>query len=71
MARYRVLEESFINNSIVQEGTVVEFNDDPNDGGMRPGKNLALVDEADEPVAAKPARKRKASSEDEGGADLA
>lgn len=36
MAQYRVLAKSFINNSIVEEGDVVEY-----DG--KPGSNLELV----------------------------
>lgn len=40
MAQYRVLTKSFINNSIAEEGDLVEF-----DG--KPGSNLELVqDEA-------------------------
>ncbi len=59
MARYRVLETSFINNSRVQEGAVVDINDDPANGGMTPGSALARVDEDDELEAAKPARRAK------------
>lgn len=39
MAKYRVLEKSFINNTIAEEGDVVEY-----DG--KPGKNLELIEEA-------------------------
>lgn len=41
MARYKVLELSFINNSLVQAGEVVEINDNPANGGFEPGSNLA------------------------------
>jgi hypothetical protein len=41
MAKYRVLAMSYINNSIAQEGELVEY-----DG--RPGSNLELV-EGDKP----------------------
>ena len=51
MPQYRVKETSFINNKLVQEGDVVEY-----DG--RPGKNLELIKgkapkapKADEPAA--------------------
>lgn len=43
MAKYRVLTKSFINNTIVEAGDVVEY-----DG--KPGSNLELV-EADKPEA--------------------
>lgn len=70
MARYKVLAPSFINNALYQEGDIVDINDDPADGGMEPGSNLARVDEDGEPEASKPARKsRKPASDD--GADLA
>ena len=47
MAQYRVLTKSFINNSIVEEGEVIEF-----DG--KAGSNLELVkDEAKAPARAK------------------
>lgn len=36
MAQYRVLETSFINNSIVEEGAIIEY-----DG--QPSENLELV----------------------------
>lgn len=40
MAQYRVLEKSYIGNTIVEEGDIVEF-------GGRPGHNLELIgDEA-------------------------
>jgi hypothetical protein len=38
MAQYRVLIKSFINNSIQEEGAIVEY-----DG--KPGSNLELIDE--------------------------
>lgn len=43
MAKYRVLTKSYINNSIVEAGELVEF-----DG--KPGSNLELV-EGDKPEA--------------------
>lgn len=39
MARYRVLERSFINNHIVEEGAVIDY--DPGDGEV--AGNLELV----------------------------
>jgi hypothetical protein len=41
MAQYKVLAKSFINNSIVEEGAIVDY-----DG--KPGSNLELI-EADKP----------------------
>jgi hypothetical protein len=38
MAQYRVLTKSFINNSIQEEGAIVEY-----DG--KPGSNLELIDD--------------------------
>lgn len=38
MAQYRVLTKSYINNSIVEEGAVVEY-----DG--KPGSNLELIED--------------------------
>lgn len=40
MAKYEVLEVSFINNKLVQPGEIVEINDDPAKGGSKPGANL-------------------------------
>lgn len=68
MARYKALELSFHNNSLVQEGEVVEIDDSV----MAPGPNFAKVDGDDEPEASKPARKsKKAAPADEGSSDLA
>lgn len=69
MARYKVLELSFHNNRLVQEGEIVEIDDSV----MDPGPNFARVDEDDEPAASKPARKsgKKASASSEESADLA
>ena len=47
MAKYQVLERSFINNTIVEEGAIVEYEG-------KPGKNLKLVED-------EPAPKRKAA----------
>ena len=38
MAKYLVLEKSFINNGIREEGEIVEYD-------TRPGSNLKLVEE--------------------------
>ena len=43
MAQYKVTEKSFINGRLVQAGAVVEVNDDPKKGGMKPGSNLEKV----------------------------
>jgi hypothetical protein len=43
MAKYEVLETSFIDNRLVEAGTVVEINDDPKKGGMKPGSNMKPV----------------------------
>lgn len=51
MAKYEVTTLSFIGNSLVEPGTVVEINDNPDKGGMRPGTNL------------KPYKARKGSDE--------
>jgi hypothetical protein len=51
MAKYRVLEKSFIGNSIAEEGQVVEY-----DGEA--ANNLELVEDE------KPAKKAKADSAD-------
>lgn len=68
MARYKALELSFHNNSLVQEGDIVEIDDSV----MDPGPNFAKVDEDDEPEASKPARKsKKAAPAEDGGSDLA
>lgn len=70
MARYKVLAPSFINNTLFQEGDIVDINDDPTNGGMAPGANLARVDEDGELEASKPARKSRKPAFDDG-ADLA
>lgn len=38
MAKYKVLEKSFINNSLAEEGETVEFDGEP-------GPNLELIEE--------------------------
>lgn len=40
MAKYEVVEKSFVDNKLVEEGTIVDINDDPAKGGMKPGANL-------------------------------
>lgn len=68
MARYKALELSFHDNKLVQEGAIVEIDDEV----MTPGSNFAKVDDDDEPEASKPARKsKKAAASDEAGSDLA
>lgn len=52
MPQYRVLTKSFINNTIVEEGDVIEF-----DG--KAGSNLALIDN-EKPAPAKGKAKAKA-----------
>lgn len=39
MPRYKVLEKSFINDSIAEEGDIIEFNG-------KPSSNLELIEEA-------------------------
>ena len=70
MARYKTLETSFVNNTLVPEGQIVDINDDPENGGCVPGANLVKLDEESEPEAAKPARGGRKKSADDG-ADLA
>lgn len=60
MAFYKVLEVSYINGSIRQEGEVVDINDDPATGGMRPKGNLAKCDQDGNLAAAKGAKAQKA-----------
>lgn len=60
MAFYKVLEDSFIDHSIVLAGAVVDFNDDPAAGGMVPGKNLAACDANGNLLAAEGAKAPKA-----------
>ncbi len=43
MPKYLVLEKSFINNGIREEGEIVEYD-------TRPGSNLKLVEDAKEEV---------------------
>jgi len=49
MAKYMVLEESYINEALIPEGTIVDFD------GL-PGSNLELVDEPTEEVPVKIAK---------------
>jgi hypothetical protein len=51
MAQYKVLERSFINNAIVEEGAVVEYDGEAS-------SNLELI------VEEKPAKKAKADAAD-------
>ena len=51
MAKYRVLEKSFINNAVVEEGQVIEFDGEAS-------SNLELIEDE------KPAKKAKADSAD-------
>ena len=61
MAYYKVLEKSFIGYKLVEEGEIVNINDDPANGGMTPEGNLAKCDEEGNLEAAKPAAKKKAA----------
>lgn len=58
MPQYRVLTKSFINNSIQEEGALVEF-----DGN--PGSNLELVRDDPEPQKGKGKKVAVAASPDE------
>jgi hypothetical protein len=49
MPQYRVLQKSFINNALVEEGAIVEY-------GGTPGPNLELIE------AEKPKRKKGAAA---------
>lgn len=62
MATYKVLEKSFIGYKLVEEGEIVNINDDPDNGGMTPSSNLAKCDEDGNLEAAKPAAKKKATA---------
>lgn len=62
MAFYKVLETSFIGHSLAQEGAVVDINDDPTNGGMAPGSNLAACDAEGNLTAAEGAKAPKAKS---------
>lgn len=44
MALYKVLADSFINLKLCKPGDVVDINDDPKKGGMRPGSNLVACE---------------------------
>ena len=61
MAYYKVLEKSFIGYKLVEEGEIVNINDDPDNGGMTPSGNLAKCDAEGNLEAAKPAAKKKAA----------
>jgi len=56
MPTYRVLEKSFINNAIREEGELVEY-----DG--KAGSNLELVDGSDDEQAKSPKRKWEKKSQ--------
>jgi hypothetical protein len=66
MAFYKVLELSFIGEKLCPPGTVVNINDNPNDGGMRPGKALAACDADGNLKASKPAKKPEPVASDLG-----
>lgn len=59
MPKYKVLAKSFINNSIVEEGEVVEY-----DG--KPGTNLELIEDG-KPKRGKKAVEAEGSSEEQDG----
>jgi hypothetical protein len=67
MAYYKVLELSFVGVALAQEGSVVDINDDPNNGGMTPGANLAACDAEGNLTAAKskPAKAAKPAAGDD------
>lgn len=58
MAQYRVLTKSFINNSVYEEGAIVEY-----DG--KPGSNLELVKDESEPQKGKGKKGAAASAPDD------
>lgn len=70
MAFYKVLELSFIGDRLCQPGTVVDINNDPDKGGMRPGKALAACDAEGNLVAAKPAKKPAPAAQVPAASDL-
>lgn len=59
MPKYKVLAKSFINNSIVEEGDIVEY-----DG--KPGSNLELIED-DKPKRGKKAVEAEESSKEQAG----
>lgn len=63
MAFYKVLEKSFIGYKLVEEGEVVNINDDPENGGMTPSGNLAKCDENGNLEATKPAKKKATAAD--------
>lgn len=65
MNTYKVLEPSYINGALQPVGAIVAFNDDPDAGGMRPGKALQACDEEGNVVKQKAVRKGKAASADD------
>lgn len=74
MAYFKVLEISFIGTALLQEGAVVDINDDPENGGMHVGTNLAACDADGNLLAAEGAKakpKAKAKAPAESGNDLA
>lgn len=56
MAKFRVLQKSFINNAVVDEGAEIDYDGEP-------GPNLELIDEADEPKAAGKGKGKKGESD--------
>lgn len=68
MALYKVLELSFIGNTLRQEGEIVDINDNPKKGGMEPGANLAACD-ADGNLLKAPKRRADAPAADAAPAD--
>jgi len=58
MAKYKVLEQSFIGLKLCEVDEIVEINDNPAKGGMVPGTNLAACDSEGNLKAAKAAKKQ-------------
>lgn len=56
MSKYRVLVKSFINNSIAEEGEIVEYEG-------RAGSNLELIESGEKPVHGKTKDKVKPNPE--------
>jgi len=55
---YKLIETTYINNAMRQAGEVVRINDDPANGGVRPGKTLVACDAEGNELKVKPKRKQ-------------
>jgi len=58
MAKYRVLQKSFINNALVEEGQVIEFDGEPS-------SHLELIEEDESESKPKGKGKKGAAASDE------